>query len=137
MSTVYDPTGDAFGDNPAQMPGIPAGTITSVPVPRSYRVTPQFPPNSLPTPGVVYWSVRTQLRDSAGMVISESPESPLFQFLLDSEKAVLIPSSAGPGGETWEPLLQKNPLVPSKAFRLLSVLPFPGFVNQDSMPQAE
>lgn len=137
MLKVYDPTGDAFGDNPVQMPGIPAESIVSIPVPRSYRVTPQFPPNSLPNPGVVYWSVKTQLRDSEGIVISQSQESPLFQFLLDAEKAALVPSAAGPGGETWAPLLQKNPLVPSKAFRLISVLPFPGFVNQDSMPQAE
>ena len=103
----------------------------------SYSVTPQFPDNSIPTPGVLYWGVKAQLRDAGGSVVSESPESPLSQFLLDVEQTGLIPSIGGPGGTTWAPLLQKDPLTPSKTFRLLGVLPYPGYVNQDSSPQSD
>jgi len=104
---------------------------------KNYRVIPQFPPNTIPDPGVLYWGVKAQLRDITGTVISESPESPLQQFLVDAQETGLIPNFGGPGGTTWAPLLQKDPLVPAKIFRLLSVIPYPGYINQDSMPQSE
>lgn len=125
---------------------MPLSVTISPPVPqtgpistafRMYRVTPQFAANTLPDPSTIYWGVKAQLRDASGNIVSESPESSLFQFLLDAEETGLVPNFGGPGGTSWAPLIQKDPLVPRKAFRLVSVLPFPGFVNQDVMPQSD
>jgi hypothetical protein len=119
-------------------PGDQTNSVTSLSTAyREYTITPSISENTLPDPGIFYWGVKAQLRDAQNTVISESPESALFQFLLDSEETGLIPSFGGPGGTTYSPLLQNNPLVPEQTFRLLGVLPFPGYVNQDSAPQAD